>query len=86
MTPVYQAARYAPELVTGRYVRCTGRQGAYVFRVIEAASGEGKHFAGKPGHGPTLREYDTDGAELPADLVARCIASKQTELWDYPNA
>lgn len=79
-TIVYQSSTYEPQLVTGVYVRCNGRKSAYTFRVFEAATGTGL-FAGKPGHGPTLREYDCDGSELPADLRERCIASKQMERW-----
>lgn len=80
---VYRSTNYQPELVTGWYVRCEGRKGAYTFRVFETATGTGPHFGGKPGHGPTLREYDTDGAELPEELKARCIASKFTTWWKY---
>jgi len=83
MKVIYQASTYMPELVTGIYVRCDGRKGAYVFRVFEAASGTGKHFAGKPGHGPTLREYDCDGSEFTEEFRNRCIVSKQTELLRY---
>lgn len=83
MKVVYQSSTYRPDLVTGVYVRCNGRKGAYVFRVFEAASGTGKHFAGKPGHGPTLREYDCDGSEFTAEFRAKCIASKTTELLEY---
>lgn len=82
MKIIYQSKTYKPELITGVYVRCHGVKGAYLFRVIEAATGTGR-FAGKPGHGPTLREYDCDGLELPEELRDRCIASKQTELWEY---
>lgn len=83
MKIVYQAPSYQPELVTGIYVRCHGRKDAYVFRVIEAATGASGYAAGKPGYGPTLREYDCDGSELTADFRNRCIASKQTELLEY---
>jgi len=83
MNIVYQAPSYKPELVTGIYVRCHGRKGAYLFRVIEAATGAGKYFAGKLGHGPTLREYDCDGSQFTAEFRERCIASKQTELLGY---
>jgi hypothetical protein len=83
MKVIYQASTYTPELVTGLYVRCHGRKGAYLFRVIEAASGQAHPFKGKPGHGNTLREYDCDGSGLPVELRDRCIASKRTELWKY---
>lgn len=81
MNETYRSTRYAPELVTGRYVRCEGRKGSYRFRIFETATGTGQ-FAGKPGMGGTLREYDTDGEDLPDDLRAKCIASKNTERWD----
>lgn len=81
MREVYKSASYKPELVTGRYVRVSGRKGAYTFRVFETSTGTG-HFAGKRGYGPTLLEYDCDGSELPDELKARCIASKKTEKWD----
>lgn len=82
MKIVYQAQSYTPSAVTGRYCRVSGQKGNYTFRVFEAMSGNTKHFLGKPGMGPTLREYDTDGAELPAELRERCIRSKCTEKWD----
>lgn len=81
---VYESQRFSPDLVTGRYVRVEGsRKNGYVFRVFETATGTGR-FAGKPGHGPTLREYLTDGAELPAELRTKCIESKMTEKWVAP--
>lgn len=76
MKTIYQSSTYSPERVTGHYVRCTGRKGAYVFRVFEAETGPRG-----PGMGYTLREYDTSGDELPDDLKQRCIASKTTEKW-----
>lgn len=78
---VYKSAGYDPDRVTGWYVRCTGRKPHYIFRVYETATGTTGRFLGAPGMGPTLREYDTDGIELPEELKARCIASKQTERW-----
>lgn len=77
-TEVYKSLQYHADRVTGRYVRVSGRKGAYLFRVFETAS----DTRGRPGMGPTLLEYDTDGAELPDELKARCIASKQTEKWN----
>jgi len=56
----YRAKAYVPERVTGRYVR---REKDH-WKVCECASGTGR-FAGKPGQGPTLREYVTDGEGLP---------------------
>lgn len=79
MHEVYKSRNYSPELVTGRYVRCSGKKGAYVFRVFETMSGKGDNARGM---GPTLREYDCDGTELPDELRAKCIASKSTEKWD----
>lgn len=79
---VYRATTYKPELVTGRYIRVIGRKGEYRFRVFETATGTLGQFRGKPGMGPTLREYDTDGDEIPADLRAKAIQSKNMEKWD----
>lgn len=76
---VYQSKNYAPDLVTGRYVRCEGsKRKGYHFRVFETATGRD----GTPGHGPTLREYDTSGDEIPEDIRQRAIASKSTMRWD----
>lgn len=81
MKIVYQSTYYAPELVTGAYVRCTGVKPDYVFRVFETSTPKSGSFKGQPGMGPTLREYDCDGSELPEELVARCVTSKKTEKW-----
>lgn len=57
MKEVYRSPSYAPERVTGRYVRkLSGVKDTW--RVFETATGTGR-YAGIPGHGPTLREYDT---------------------------
>lgn len=82
MKVIYQAASYDPEKVTGRYVRCGGKKPHYRFRVYETSTPTSGAFKGKPGMGPTLREYDCDGSELPEELKARCIKSKQTEKWE----
>lgn len=79
---IYRSTDYSADRVTGRYVRCDGSKPNYRFRVFETASGTRGTFKDKPGCGPTLREYDTDGDELPDELRARCIASKATEKWD----
>lgn len=78
MKIIYQSSRYNPDAVTGVYVRCNGREGTYIFRVFETATGTGR-FAGKPGYGPTLREYDCDGSDLSDEFRKRCILSKQME-------
>lgn len=78
--PGYMSRNYRPELVTGVYVRFDGAKRG--FKVIEAATGTGR-FAGKLGHGPTLREYYTDGAELPDDIREKARLSCVTELWKY---
>lgn len=57
----YRAREYTPDRVTGRYVRGLG---GGKWRVFECADGVGR-FAGQPGHGPTLREWETDGEGLP---------------------
>lgn len=82
MKVVYQSKDYSPDRVTGRYVRCSGRKPNYTFRVFETVSGQARWNLGRPGCGPTIREYDTDGSDLPDELVSRAIASKQTEKWD----
>lgn len=83
MKIVYQSAAYEPHLVTGVYVRCHGRKNdGYIFRVFEAATGVGR-FAGKPGHGPTIREYDCDGSQFTEAFREKCRLSKQTELLEY---
>lgn len=66
---VYQSPRYSPDKVTGRYVRRLSRRDGYGYRVAETATGTGR-FAGKPGFGGTLREYDIDGSELPEAVRA----------------
>ena len=80
ITVTYIAEDYAPELVTGRYVRCEGRKGNYWFKVLEAATClKPGHFYGMAGMGYTLREYITRGDELPEEIKSICILSKQTE-------
>lgn len=74
MIVTYQSKNYAPEAVTGRYVRVKGRKGNYRFKVFETT--------GLNGQGCTLREYTTDGAGIPQELKEKCIKSKTTEKWD----
>jgi len=81
MKIVYQSTNYRPELVTGKYVRCIGKKPNYKFRVFECAVGTGR-FAGRAGFGPTLREYDCDGSDLPSDVVELAIQTKQTVRLD----
>jgi len=71
----YQSARYGKEKITGIYARCEGRKGAYRFVFFET----GTNKNGNPGHGGTLREYETDGAELTTAQRELLIESKQTE-------
>lgn len=59
----YRSKDYAPDRVTGRYVSKRAVLPAF-WTVYETATGTGR-FAGKPGHGPTLREWQTDGEGLP---------------------
>ncbi len=83
MRVTYQASTYRPERVTGRYVRCEGRKPNYTFKVFETATCEQKgQFFGKPGMGYTLREYVSDGAEIPAAIRDECIKTKSTTRWD----
>ena len=75
----YQALVYTPELVTGVYVRCQGsKTKGFMFKVFECAS-DAK--TGAAGQGVTLREYITDGAEIPEDVKAKAITRKTTEKW-----
>lgn len=82
MRVTYIAAAYRPELVTGRYVRAHGsaRKG-YEFTVFECETGTGRYLRG-PGTGATLREYVSDGAEIPEEIRERCIQSKTPQRWD----
>lgn len=79
MKVLYQSAHYAPDLVTGVYVRVQGKFPEYTFKVYETATCWQKGtFYGKPGHGYTLREYETDGHEFPEEFLAECIRTKTT--------
>jgi len=78
-TIIYTSKSYIPELVTGAYVRCDGRKGNYRFRVFETAKGGA--FDGKPGMGPTLREYDCDGSEFSEEFRQKLITTKNTLKW-----
>ena len=69
----YQSKDYLPENVTGKYARVEGRKPNYRFKIFETTGPNGK--------GRTLREYLTNGEELPQDLKERCIKSKTTEKW-----
>ena len=80
-TIIYTSKTYSPELVTGAYVRCDGHKGNYHFRVYETASGKGGSFEGKPGMGPTLREYDCDGSEFSEEFRNELIKTKSTLKW-----
>ena len=76
MQVTYQTTNYTPERVTGAYVRSQGRKGKYTFIVFETVSGPRG-----PGMGPTIREYITNGDELPDELRLKCIEGKFTEKW-----
>lgn len=79
MNITYQALVYTPELVTGVYVRCHGsKRKGYTFKVFECAS-DAK--TGAAGQGFTLREYITDGAEIPESVRTKAIERKTTERW-----
>lgn len=65
-TEVYCSNIYARHRVTGRYVRkLSGRKDTW--RVYETSTPKAGRYAGRPGYGPTLREYDTSGEEIPAE-------------------
>lgn len=80
MQITYTSPNYKPKDVTGRYARVEpcGKQ----FKVFEAATCWQKgQFYAKPGMGYTLREYITDGAEIPEALRNEMIASKNTHRY-----
>lgn len=59
---VWQSRGFAPELVAKRYVR-SRRDGSYrVFECLPLPPGQ--NF----GAGGTIREWDTEGDDLPADV------------------
>jgi len=58
-----------------------GKKPNYKFRVFECAVGTGR-FAGRAGFGPTLRELDSDGSDLPAHIRDEAIQTKQTVRLD----
>ena len=79
----YQATKYDPQNVTGRYIRCIGqKRKGFTFLVFET---ETDNRTGKLGCGPTLREYETNGTEIPEEIKAKAIETKQTTLWDNPK-
>lgn len=78
MQVTYKSWSYAPEDVTGRYVRANGD----AFKVLEVGTAKTGPYKGIRGQGPTIREYITDGAELPADIRERCVATGQTQRLD----
>jgi len=73
MTEIYRAASYAPDRVAKRYIRKLLEPGPEVFRVFECAAPRPikTRYRDLPGigAGPTLREYDTDGAEVPRGVL-----------------
>ena len=82
ITEIYRSASYAPDLVTGRYVRCVGsKRKGYRFRIFETSTGTVGPWHGLPGRGPTLREYETDGADIPDAVRTLAIETKQTVKW-----
>jgi len=84
MKVTYQARIYQPDLVTGRYVRCQGHKGKYTFIVFETATCNNSKsmFYGRAGMGYTLREYVSDGSEIPFETRAQAIQSKTTVRWE----
>jgi len=82
MKVIYQSPNYSLDEVTGKYVRVSGKKGKYLFTVFETETcwTKGTNY-GKPGMGYTIKEYITDGSELPIELRDKCIKSKTTEKW-----
>lgn len=87
MKIIYTSKNYDAVKVTGRYIRCVGsKRKGFNFRVFETetCNQRGMYF-GQPGKGGTLREYETDGAEIPEEIKQKAIQTKYTTLWDNPN-
>jgi len=83
MNIVYQSKKYDPKNVTGRYVRCVGqKRKGYMFRVFET---ETNARTGERGCGPTLREYETAGEEIPNAVKNEAVRTKMTTKWDNPS-
>ena len=98
MQVTYQSSDYSPEQVTGRYVRVAKKwdirlklktppkpgRPKRMFLVFETATCllKNSSFYGRPGFGYTIREYLTDGSDLPEELKQRCIESQETKQWD----
>lgn len=83
MQVTFKSWCYVPEDVTGRYARVIHAfEHAGRFKVLEVMTAKRGPFKGIPGMGPTIREYITDGAELPADIRERCVATGTTQRLD----
>lgn len=80
MQITWTSPNYKPEDVTGRYARVVSRTFGQQFLVFETATclRKGSPFYGRAGFGYTLREYLTDGAEIPEALRKELIESKTT--------
>lgn len=57
-----------------RYVRV---EALTRYRVFECADLPAKHWLSAIGAGPTVREYTTDGRELPEEVRAAALASHE---------
>lgn len=76
----YKSPNYKLADVTGRYVRAMPNK---LFKVFETATclRRSSMFYGKAGMGSTLREYVTDGLEIPAEVRAEAIKTQTTVSW-----
>lgn len=80
MNIIYTSPNYTPQRVTGRYIQRMSERDGGGYKVMETATATSGRYAGRAGFGYTLREYQTDGAEIPQEV--RDLASGwTTELW-----
>lgn len=82
MNIIYESQRYSSDYVTGKYVRLMESTPNFVFRVFETSTCESGYFKGMPGRGPTIREYDTNGENIPDNIKQEAILTKQMVEWD----
>lgn len=76
---IYRSPGYAADSVAKRYVNRSPTTPTR-WRVYECAAAPPGRLS-MIGAGPTLREYDTDGDDIPADLKALCDRIGQTVRW-----
>lgn len=69
---IFKSKSYHPDNVTGRYISYLGEG---KFKVVESETCKSPQsvFFGKPGMGFTIREYITDGEEIPENLKTKAV-------------